>query len=283
MEMPFAWWSLGVKQNVLRELREPFFWCFFWCKKHQAKDLPSLKWELLKEGGKLLKIFEWCPHTRPNLSQRKSHTHLKSMDQSDVCNNTGTKKLDAGHVDRWNSTKPMRLAMDTFWASRMASRGRSRGVNHQILFESSWNADETQPFWMYPVLSSIIFYPILSVSWKPLQKNSSWSWKPCISGTPGHRGTQWSLRCCLAFPASSGPQGSTRLLKRHHFASPILFVGGVVRQFQTKPIEAIFAPSQTNFAVIKVLEPSCEFSEIMDGDPQDSWQDPLIPPFPRSR
>ena len=85
MEMPFAWWSLGVKQNVLRELREPFFWCFFWCKKHQAKDLPSLKWELLKEGGKLLKIFEWCPHTRPNLSQRKSHTHLKSMDQSDVC------------------------------------------------------------------------------------------------------------------------------------------------------------------------------------------------------
>ena len=176
-----------------------------------------------------------------------------------------------------------KIAMDTFWASRMASRGRSRGVNHQILFESSWNADETQPFWMYPVLSSIIFYPILSVSWKPLQKNSSWSWKPCISGTPGHRGTQWSLRCCLAFPASSGPQGSTRLLKRHHFASPILFVGGVVRQFQTKPIEAIFAPSQTNFAVIKVLEPSCEFSEIMDGDPQDSWQDPLIPPFPRSR
>lgn len=232
----------------------------------------------------------WMVSTHTSKLKPKKISHAPEVNGSIRCvrndletNNTGTKKLDAGHVDRWNSTKPMRLAMDTFWASRMASRGRSRGVNHQILFESSWNADETQPFWMYPVLSSIIFYPILSVSWKPLQKNSSWSWKPCISGTPGHRGTQWSLRCCLAFPASSGPQGSTRLLKRHHFASPILFVGGVVRQFQTKPIEAIFAPSQTNFAVIKVLEPSCEFSEIMDGDPQDSWQDPLIPPFPRSR
>lgn len=74
----------------------------------------------------------------------------------------------------------------------------------------------------------------------------------------------------LGMSATSGLESSTRVLKRHHFASPILFVGGVVRQFQTKPIEAIFAPSQTNFAVIKVLEPSCEFSEIMDGDPQDS-------------
>lgn len=74
-----------MKQNVLRELREPFFLCFFLGKKHQTRDLPSLKCELLKEGGKLLKIFEWCPHTRPNLSQKKSHTHLKSMDQSDVC------------------------------------------------------------------------------------------------------------------------------------------------------------------------------------------------------
>ena len=84
MEMPFAWWSLGAKQNVLRELREPFFWCFFGAK------TPSKRFAIFEVGaperrGKLLKIFEWCPHTRPNLSQRKSHTHLKSMDQSDVC------------------------------------------------------------------------------------------------------------------------------------------------------------------------------------------------------